>query len=273
MNPIIDQAKALLTEIDACRGVKSGATSGALDPLHPICVQAEHLRSVLAQPPATVSGAATIWTVTTEGYSSPMETEVFGSLTEAAEHVRAVMSDVPGGSDERAAAAYADPPDLAAIKEAWAARFDGPCIIEEHTVAVSPAATDFPALSREIAQYLDGVVGVVEANGYERMCLWREGKENGRKWRESLSGYGQTIGKIDGRPVHVSLLVDEVDGHRILFIYPTSQVVDHELIDRWLLATMPGSAKKRDGQYVNKVDAMNFHNVFPYKATRPSDRD
>jgi hypothetical protein len=46
---------------------------------------------------------------------------------------------------------------------------------------------------------------------------------------------------------------------------PISQVVDHAMIDEWLVKNIPPSAMREGSQYPNKVDAMNFHNVFPRK--------
>jgi hypothetical protein len=41
-------ARALLTEIDASRGLKIDPR-GLLDPMHPICIQAENLRAAIAK--------------------------------------------------------------------------------------------------------------------------------------------------------------------------------------------------------------------------------
>jgi hypothetical protein len=120
-------------------------------------------------------------------------------------------------------------------------------------------------MTDEIVDYLRGVVGVVEANGYETLCLWQENHEQrGMRWNEARSGYGETVGMLAGMPVCLSLLVHEIDGHRLLFIDPTSQVVDHRAIEAWLREHLPASAHREYGG-INKVDAMNFHNVFPRK--------
>ena len=59
--------------------------------------------------------------------------------------------------------------------------------------------------------------------------------------------------------------VYEVGGHKILFVDPTSRVVDHEMIRAWLQANAPVTAfhgcDPRKG--LNIVDAGNFHNVLP----------
>ena len=120
-------------------------------------------------------------------------------------------------------------------------------------------------ITDEMTNFLHGVVGVVEANSFESLCLWEEAEEQGRSWISNNSGFGQTVGQIAGMPVCLSLLTAEVEGHKILFIDPTSQVVDHRMIEEWLAKTLPKSAFRDDG-FVNKTNAMNFHNVFPRRA-------
>jgi hypothetical protein len=117
----------------------------------------------------------------------------------------------------------------------------------------------------EMTDYLSGVVGVVEANSYEMLCLFNEYTNELKKpWKQNSFGLGENVGEFGGMPVFVSLLTAEVDGHKILFIDPTSQVVDHRMVEKWLAETLPASAKLDSGR-VNKTDAMNFHNVFPRK--------
>lgn len=121
----------------------------------------------------------------------------------------------------------------------------------------------------ELAAFLRGVVGVVKANSYETMCLWREYHEKlSRPWGAGRSGLMLTVGELADMPVAITLYVNEIDGHRILFLDATSQVVDHRMIEKWMEDKLPPTAF-RDGdprKGVNKTNAMNFHNVFP----RPS---
>lgn len=125
------------------------------------------------------------------------------------------------------------------------------------------AAAALSPLRAEVLEFLDGVVGVVEANRFEQMMLWSENRrhESPKAWVEHLSGFGQTIGFVGDMPVFVSLLTAEVQGQKILFAHATSQVVDHRMVDAWLKANMPQSAFWPDGR-LNFVDADNFHNVF-----------
>jgi hypothetical protein len=63
--------------------------------------------------------------------------------------------------------------------------------------------------------------------------------------------------------VVISLTVNTVHGHRILFLEATSMVVDHQMIEDWLKANLPPTAFKDDGKYLNKENAMNFHTLLP----------
>ncbi|OWZ90387.1 hypothetical protein B9J07_27765 [Sinorhizobium sp. LM21] len=113
--------------------------------------------------------------------------------------------------------------------------------------------------SDEVKTYLEGVTGIVEANSFETMCLWRTWTDNKKSWVSTGHGYGPTVGTLAGMPVCISILTATVEGEKILFIDPTSQVVDHRLIEIWLKLNVP-SALRKDG-YLNKTDAMNFSNV------------
>lgn len=117
----------------------------------------------------------------------------------------------------------------------------------------------------EITDFLAGIIGAVEANSFEQFSLWQDNNaNNGIKelpWIEGGMGLMETVGHIDGRPVCISLMVNTIDGHRILFYYATSEVVDHKMIEEWIEANMPASALTYDGR-VNRTDAMNFHNIF-----------
>jgi hypothetical protein len=37
------------------------------------------------------------------------------------------------------------------------------------------------------------------------------------------------------------------------------------MIDAWLKANLPATAFQPGGEYINRQNAMNFHNVFPRK--------
>ena len=128
--------------------------------------------------------------------------------------------------------------------------------------ASTPLARDgWREPDEELKNFLDGVVGVVEATGYEKLALWQEWHvADKRPWIQGRSGLSEQIGTVAGLPVCLSLLVDTVNGHRILFWEATSRVVDYEMARRWLDHVLPPTAK-------NRTDAMNFHNAFPRGGT------
>jgi len=112
------------------------------------------------------------------------------------------------------------------------------------------------------AKFLEGIIGLVEATSYETMCLC---KEHENEWQQGGSGYGITVGKIKKHPVCISLLVNTVGGHRILFWEATSRIVDHKLIEAWFIKHLPVTAFRDNDprKYLNKHNAMNFSNIFP----------
>lgn len=123
-------------------------------------------------------------------------------------------------------------------------------------------ASSIAAVSDSAIEFFKGVVGAVEAYPFEQSALW-EVYEN--EWKEENHGYLETVGHIGDRPICISTMVHVVRGCRILFYHPTSQVVDHVMIDAWLLKALPKTALVKGTKYLNKVDAQNFHNVFPRK--------
>lgn len=112
--------------------------------------------------------------------------------------------------------------------------------------------------------YLNGVIGIVEANSYELHMLWEENErsENPKSWKQDGGGPLVTVGHLDKMPVCISLFIVRVDSHKVLFFDATSQVVDYRLIDNWMEDNLPESARRKDG-FINKSDAANFHNIFP----------
>ena len=115
----------------------------------------------------------------------------------------------------------------------------------------------------EASEFLQGVVGAVEATGFEYHCLWKEARELEWSWEENLVGLWRQIGGFNDMPVCLSIRTAVVRGHKIAFYHPTSRIVDHEMVENWLRAVMPASALREGTSYLNKSDAMNFSNVFP----------
>jgi hypothetical protein len=121
---------------------------------------------------------------------------------------------------------------------------------------------------KQMVEFLEGVTGVVEATSAEKHWIWREfsdwseDEHMDRTWKQG-SGLLATVGTVGKRPVCISVLVDVVNGKRILFYHATSQVVDHQMVEEWLKRELPvtafegGDPRKR----MNHTDATNWSNV------------
>lgn len=99
----------------------------------------------------------------------------------------------------------------------------------------------------------DNIDGICEATSYEQYCLWGQfHNEYGYSWVSSTMGTGKTLGEVDGMPVFISLISHIVNGKKILFIEPTSVVVDWRFIDKY---------KEENYKDVPSSDANNFINL------------
>jgi hypothetical protein len=120
-----------------------------------------------------------------------------------------------------------------------------------------------PAKRKRSDPMFHGVVGIVEATSFEKLCLWQGVQKEQGSWEQNLSGSLVTVGKVGELPVCVSIFIDKVKGHKIVFWHATSQVVDYDMIETWFNDNLPQTAFRPGTSYVNSVDSMNFHNVFP----------
>lgn len=104
------------------------------------------------------------------------------------------------------------------------------------------------------------VYGIVEANSFETLELWKYWhQEKGYSWVQNNSGWLVKVGEvIKDKEVWISPLAHIVNGRKILFVDATSSVVDWNMIEEYLKENVP-SAVTRNGIYLNKEGAMNFH--------------
>jgi len=111
---------------------------------------------------------------------------------------------------------------------------------------------------------LENIFYVVEANSFERSTLWEEWSQASLEprpnrtllnWAGQAHGFSVQVGKLDRRPVMVSITFDTINGAKIVFYDAISQVVDHRMVDKWveenLISTLPNGRQ-------NHCDAMNF---------------
>jgi len=94
---------------------------------------------------------------------------------------------------------------------------------------------------------------LVEANSFEVMQLWKDYNDK-VEWYERYGGggFGVTVGNLDNRPVCISIQVESINGHKVLFWCATSQVVDYKMIEA-LWDVYPNMWASED--------ANNFHNI------------
>lgn len=117
----------------------------------------------------------------------------------------------------------------------------------------------------ELAKILDGVVGAVIANRFEQHALWEENQRYAkRSWSRESMGIMETVGEIGDMPVCVALSYVTIDGHKILFVDPTSRVVDYEMIRQWMEKVLPVTAFEDNDprKRLNTTDPTNFCNLF-----------
>lgn len=102
---------------------------------------------------------------------------------------------------------------------------------------------------------------LVEATSFERYSLWRqhahESPDKPYDWQQYNLGYCTNIADTnildlggDNRPITISLTYAKINGQLIAFWESTSQLVDYDIINRWLTTTFPN---------IPQCDANNFH--------------
>ena len=107
---------------------------------------------------------------------------------------------------------------------------------------------------------------LVAANSNERFNLWleysnsyKDERKNTRvDWKQISTGFMRTIGYLDSRPVEIEFSFAIIKEKMVAFYYGCSQVVDHKMIDEWLISRF----QRTHDNYSrwNHVDAANFHN-------------
>ena len=114
-----------------------------------------------------------------------------------------------------------------------------------------PVITPYASLQ----ELLSATKFAVEATGFERHMLWRDNQHR-MSWEGHPAGYGIELGKVGDMPVMLSATFQAIDGHVVLFYHPTSQMVDHRMIEAWLNENVP--AKWDKDTRIARTNAMNF---------------
>lgn len=100
---------------------------------------------------------------------------------------------------------------------------------------------------------------VVEATDFELFTLWRE-------WNKAIPieqdcvGFVETVGKVAGRPVCVTLFRYRFWDKWVVFWEATSQLVDHKMVREWIEKEVLIHCPKWDnGTRISQTNAWNFH--------------
>ena len=102
---------------------------------------------------------------------------------------------------------------------------------------------------------------VVVAQSFEKHALWKD--ERNRPWVQDTSGRGLEIGTIGDRSVFVSLTWAKVSGVEVMFVEPSSELIDYKMIDDFLQLNCTG-ALPSNSKYIQQVNPENFYPKKPY---------
>jgi hypothetical protein len=121
------------------------------------------------------------------------------------------------------------------------------------------------ALKAKLRGLFDSTDFVVEADEFARFQLniiWRHRV----KWDFDPRCYTVNVGTFAGYPVNICLQFAMLNGKRIMFYSPSSQIVNYEMIDKWLLAYC--NPTRHAGLDRAHVNAQNFHQVIEFCRSR-----
>lgn len=110
-------------------------------------------------------------------------------------------------------------------------------------------------LQEWIDQFTKGdnaITGIVETSGCDTLFMYKLYLKEYDDMSGTRGGPVVTVGTIGDRPICIALNVVVICGKRLMFYDPTSQLVDHAMIEEYLDKTWPG---------VSRTDAMNVHNL------------
>ncbi len=104
----------------------------------------------------------------------------------------------------------------------------------------------------EMVKFLYGVVGIIQgASSDDSFHVWETWHDK-VDWASNNFGLLETVGTLDGRPICINLSTATIEGFKVLFYYPTSELVDWAMIENWVNLNLSG---------VEKSDASNAHNI------------
>lgn len=134
--------------------------------------------------------------------------------------------------------------------------------IERYGLIHPDKSYESPHLERRVAESCV----VVEATDFEHLAIWSDYHPSYirdkqyielpghiKQWEQENPGAFLEIGKVDGRPITLSLYWDLILGCRVMYWRVTSQLADYEMAEKWI--------EERKSPTARTYDAMNFHNA------------
>lgn len=112
------------------------------------------------------------------------------------------------------------------------------------------------AENAKIRAYIDGTVYVMESTHDEQHHLWLMW-HNVLDWKEIPMNVMRTVGYIGEHPVVVAAYFARIEGKLVAFYHPTSRMVDHELVEKWVDETFP--IIKKVGRRESHSNTSNWH--------------
>lgn len=89
---------------------------------------------------------------------------------------------------------------------------------------------------------------------HDHHTIWEKYHDQyGVPWEQDSLGMWTEIGKVDNRPIVVSVHWVNIADRRVAFVEPTSMLVDYDMVDKWCSAVFPNA--------VVFSDENNFHNI------------
>jgi hypothetical protein len=108
---------------------------------------------------------------------------------------------------------------------------------------------------------LDDTVYVVEADEFAQHHLYNNFRCE-VEWDFDPRCYSVNVGTFGGEPVTLRLLFSKINGKRVLFYAPSSRVVNHDMVDKWLMNYC--NPTRSGGLQRAHANAMNFHQVIDF---------
>lgn len=125
---------------------------------------------------------------------------------------------------------------------------------------------------KQPTEYFKDVVWLVQATNEEQYNLWEKYAADSLchhpnfpkiKWEWSRTGYSVQVGRLDNRPINVSINHALLNDKLVLFYYGMSQLVDWKMIDEWIeFHAEKYLGWKRTGETWPHCNATNFPNCF-----------